>query len=214
MTQGPACALACAAGTVYRNYLVPRTDMMEDDESSGSMGGGGGGDREVYKSAASVDIVHMPYKGKGVGGSGRQVGSRRRIGQTEFDQINNLSRLEKLIGNDKHCYWRIKNGYTNSSEDNLAKLNSLLSTKYATEESRDELIRSVQLGVQSNVGVDFSERFLPIATSDNSHLGVGVTQCYCSALSCGYTGVKNSLWEPFARLVLDAMYEGTILTGI
>jgi hypothetical protein len=30
-TQGPACALACAAGSVYRNYFCPRELLFDSD---------------------------------------------------------------------------------------------------------------------------------------------------------------------------------------
>lgn len=37
---------------------------------------------------------------------------------------------------------------------------------------------------------------------------------YCSAMSCGYSGVDNKLWEPLATLVLEASYEATLLAAL
>jgi len=41
-----------------------------------------------------------------------------------------------------------------------------------------------------------------------------VTQAYCSALPVAYSHHATELWEPFARLVLEAAYEATLCTGI
>ncbi len=37
-----------------------------------------------------------------------------------------------------------------------------------------------------------------------------VTQAYCSALPVAYSSHPHALWEPFARLVLEAAYEATL----
>ena len=41
-----------------------------------------------------------------------------------------------------------------------------------------------------------------------------MNQVYCSALSCGYSGVDNQHWAPLATLVLDASYEATLLAAL
>ncbi len=56
--QGPACAIVCAAATLYRNYFV----------------NGGRGQRKPY-------------------------------------QLNLLADVEGIVGNDRHKYWTVKNGY-------------------------------------------------------------------------------------------------------
>lgn len=43
--------------------------------------------------------------------------------------------------------------------------------------------------------------------------GVYVNQCFCSALSCGYSRVLLDAWEPYAQFILNAMYEGIILAA-
>ncbi len=43
--------------------------------------------------------------------------------------------------------------------------------------------------------------------------GVFVNQCFCSALSCGYSQVSLNKWEPYAQFILNAMYEGIILAA-
>ncbi len=41
-----------------------------------------------------------------------------------------------------------------------------------------------------------------------------MTQAYCSALPVSYSGLEASLWEPFARMVLEAAYEATFCAAL
>lgn len=41
-----------------------------------------------------------------------------------------------------------------------------------------------------------------------------MNQVYCSALSCGYSGVDNEHWAPLATLILEASYEATLLAAL
>jgi hypothetical protein len=41
-----------------------------------------------------------------------------------------------------------------------------------------------------------------------------VSQALCSALPVAYGSGRPSAWEPFARLVLEAAYEATLLAGL
>ena len=150
-TQGPACAMACAGGTVYRNYFAP---------------------------------------------------VRGGIGQTAERQFNNLDGVEEILGEPK--LWQVKNGYIFSTEANLSRL---LSTLRGIE---DEIIDAVRVGVHEDVGVTFQERFIETPPTN----ALIVTQIYCSALSCAYSGIPNQCWEQFARLVLDACYEATLWASV
>ena len=49
-TQGPACAVACGAGTIYRNYYVPI--LLEAAATVGGGGGGGGDGQQIGQTAA------------------------------------------------------------------------------------------------------------------------------------------------------------------
>ena len=154
-TQGPACALACGAGTVYRNYFV-----------------------EMENGA---------------------------VGQTADNQINNLEAFEAAIGNDVHKYFAIENGYTFATSKSLERFNN-----DHTALDRDLLLRSIRIGLQSDVSVTFKNRRYEEVEGE-----VLVTQAYVSALSCGYSPVEPArLWEPLARIALDAAYEATILAAL
>ena len=176
-TQGPACALACAAGTVYRNYFA--------DVAALSMEG---------NSTHSSDYVAL--------------------GQRQDRQINNLDLLEAALHNAEEQYFNIHNGYTfTAHESNLARLTTLISASKAStlppeQLSYEQLRGLVKIGLQTGVGVDFQERFTAGVES------VQVTQAYCSALSCAYSGVQNQHWEALARLVLEANYEATLWAAV
>ena len=40
-----------------------------------------------------------------------------------------------------------------------------------------------------------------------------VCQVFTSAVPVSYSGIRASVWEPFARLVLDAAYDATLCVG-
>lgn len=148
-TQGPACAIACGAGTIYRNYFVP------------------------------------------VNG---------RTGQTRDNQIDCLRDIGEFLGNDGNRLWEMKNGYALGSEEGLEEINRKL--RKLSSADYEVLKGKLRVGVQWE-----SE----VTISDNDNY---ITQVYCSALPVAYSWVDKYLWEPFARLVLEATYEATLLLGL
>lgn len=153
-TQGPACAIAAGAGTIYRNYLAP-------------VAGG--------------------------------------LGQTRQRQIDALAPLGEALaarlGRSVQSLWTMRNGYALCTADGLAAICSLL--RQADERERDALRGRLAVGVHRDVEV----------TDVRGPEPRWVTQVYCSALPIAYTGLAPSAWEPFARLVLEAAYEATLLAA-
>ena len=144
-TQGPACATACGAGTIYRNYFV--------------------------------DV-----KGQ--------------IGQNARKQIDCLGDLGEALGNEEGSLWEMRNGYCLAPRSGLLRIGEIL--KGVNEEERERLKGRLRIGIQRD-----SEVTLPGG-------GHRVTQAYCSALPVGYSPEPPALWEPFARLILEAAYEATL----
>jgi hypothetical protein len=144
-TQGPACAIACGAGTIYRNYFV----QLEGQ-----------------------------------------------VGQTREKQIDCLAEMGQALGNENGRLWRMKNGYAlptaTGLDDTAAQLQGM------REEQLDALRQKLRIGVQHDTQVTLH---------GSNHL---VTQVYCSALPVAYGEHPPELWEPFARLVLEASYEATL----
>ena len=148
-TQGPSCAIACAAATLYRNYFA--------------------------------------------------ITSNNNIGQTENDQINNLDKVEKIF--DSSYFW-LKNGYLFSDKKKIDELNLII------DEHEDQIMSKLEFGLNLNTEVCFSDRF--VKTKDK----VLVSQIFCSAISCSYSGIDNARWEKLARIILKSCYEATLLSAI
>ena len=153
-TQGPACAVAAGAATIYRNYFALVGDQ---------------------------------------------------IGQTADRQIDGLAgvgeALSGLTGLDVSRLWTMSNGYALCTREGLAAIGSLLSD--APEEARDSLRGKLAIGLHRDVQVTDVE-------GDRRRL---VSQAFCSALPLGYSPLSRRDWEPFARLVLEATYEATMLAA-
>lgn len=153
-TQGPACAMAAGAATIYRNYCVPVGDG---------------------------------------------------IGQTRQRQLDTLAELgaalSEAVGLPVSRLWRMQNGYALATSEGLAAIAALLST--ASDDLRDTLRGHLAIGLHRDVEVtDVSDAPRP-----------RVSQAFCSALPVAYSTLPPQDWEPFARLVLEAAYEATLLAA-
>lgn len=153
-TQGPACAMAAGAATIYRNYFVP--------------------------------------VGDGIG----------QTAERQLDALQGLGgALSALTGLPVSALWSMQNGYGMCTKDGLRAIGWLLDE--ASQEDRDALRGHLAIGLHRNVEVtdiDGEDRRL-------------VSQAFCSALPVGYSRLPSAHWEPFARLVLEATYESTLLAA-
>ena len=70
------------------------------------------------------------------------------------------------------------------------------------EQERDQLRADLKIG--QHCGVE-------VTLANAGHL---VSQAYCSALPVAYSHYPEDLWEPFARLVLEAAYEATLCAAV
>jgi hypothetical protein len=148
-TQGPACAIACGAGTIYRNYLV---------EVNGQ------------------------------------------IGQNRDNQIDCLSEIGNYFKNSEKEYWKMQNGYAFVNESGLEEIGRQIEEMGNNE--YEDLKGLLKVGIQKETEVTIIDRLQK------------VTQIYCSALPVGYSITDSIKWERFARLILDGLYESTILSAI
>lgn len=158
LTQGPACAIACPAGTLFRNYFV------------------------------NID---------------------KQIGQNKTIQINNLDVVENIMQSyDNYPFWHVKNGYVFSTIDKLNKLNTILNNDKIISK---KILNSIKVGIQANTEVLMKNKNEPLCTTTKHKL---VTQIYCSAISCSYSHINVSYWEPFACIILDSIYESTLWSSL
>jgi hypothetical protein len=96
----------------------------------------------------------------------------------------------------------MRNGYALCTPEGLAAIGGLLGK--LDDGDIDALRSKLRIGLHSDVNVTDIDR------EDRPQ----VAQAFCSALPVAYTRIPAHHWEPFARLVLDAAYEATILCGI
>ncbi|MDK1024090.1 MAG: hypothetical protein QGD92_07650 [Gammaproteobacteria bacterium] len=148
-TQGPACAIAAGAGTIYRNYF------------------------------ATVN---------------------GQIGQSSTNQIDCLADIGVALGNSDGHVWKMRNGYALATESGLTEISDRL--RAAGESERDKLRGLLRIGIHWDTQVTLN---------DSLHK---VSQAYCSALPVAYSDHSSSLWAEFAKLVLEASYEGTFCAAI
>jgi hypothetical protein len=148
-TQGPACAIACGAGTIYRNYFA---------EVNGQ------------------------------------------VGQSADNQIDCLADLGDALGNTGERLWTMQNGYALATADGLREITDRL--QRASDSERDDLRKKLRIGVQWGTQVTLGGA------------GHQVSQAFCSALPVAYSSHSDSLWEEFAKFVLEAAYEATICAAV
>lgn len=119
------------------------------------------------------------------------------IGQTEKRQINLLKDLEEYLDNDKYDYWEMLNGY--AILKNYKELEERI--KNMSEGVRDAVKKKIRIGVQKDVDV---------TSVPEPHK---VNQIFCSSLPLSLCNVEPKEIETFARILLDAQYEASILAA-
>jgi hypothetical protein len=99
----------------------------------------------------------------------------------------------------------MRNGYALCTQTGLDAIAGLLASCTGDEsDERDELRGRLAIGVHRDVEVtDVREGPRRL-----------VSQAFCSALPVAYGGGSRSSWEAFARLVLEASYEETLLSAV
>jgi len=154
-TQGPACAMAAGAATIYRNYFAPVGDQ---------------------------------------------------IGQTASRQLNSLQEVGERLSDSLGCavsdLWEMRDGYALATQRGLELISEHLNQLSAAD--RRMLSGRLRIGLHHDVEV----------TDAPTLPGPLVSQAFCSALPVAYGRVPQHHWEAFARLILNAAYEATLLTGV
>lgn len=124
-----------------------------------------------------------------------------KIGQTTDNQVDCLSELGDFLGNENSSLWKMKNGYCYPSLDGIKKIDDRISKM--NHDERDFLKGKLKVSIQWNSEVT-------IANPEQL-----VTQVYCSALPIGYVNyIPGYLWENFAKIILEALYEATFYAAL
>lgn len=129
-------------------------------------------------------------------------------GQTSERQLDALAdvgvRLGREIGCPVESLWTMHNGFAMCSADGLTSIRDYLAS--ASADDIDELRGLLQVGVHSDVEV----------TGSHGTPHPVVSQVFCSALPVAHVKPRLpvSLWQPFAKLILEAAYEATLWAAV
>jgi hypothetical protein len=125
------------------------------------------------------------------------------VGQRRDRQLNLLAGLEAALWQGATApLWEVRNGYTFASPPQLAAVSAAIA-----RHDREALTGHLRIAVHCGAEVAFASRFeRPVGRPR-------VSQAFCAALSVAYAGGPREAWEPWARLVLDAAYEATLLAA-
>ena len=232
-TQGPACAIACAAGTAFRNYLTP---VDAQTLRQAAVAAPAPKQPEVFD---VDDVDEGKPKAKATAASPPPSTVSR--GQTERLQLNGLRDIEVALGAVGE-FFDVRNGYVDSDRRRLTALNAILlgtsSSSSASPSSSASnnpyhmygnnneaeptvdlaspvsecLIDRLRIGVQTDTEV--TDLVAAASSSGKPQKRFLVTQTYNSALSVGYSRAGAGLWAPLASIVLAGSYEATLLVGV
>ncbi|KAG5500392.1 hypothetical protein JKF63_03484 [Porcisia hertigi] len=235
-TQGPACALACVAGTAYRNYLL-HPDFFS---ASGTVPGVEGPD-EAARGQLTDRQVNMldnlaEYLTREHGsGSGDATAVTDAVGST-FSCAPALAR--------EH-FFKVRNGYF-FHEPQIASLTARLqhiaaSVGISITDVEEELVSRLRIGLVEDATVTLPLHHSPLCPVGDVRLRFGdqaekkvlctlgtdvvseeevhnVTQTYNSALSLPLQDQCTPLeWSGIAalsRIILRGTYEATLLAGV
>ncbi len=189
-TQGPACAIACGAGTVYRNYFVDVAAHMAADDSSSEYTASTQRTARGQTSTEQLDLLAPLH-------------------QALCQQLSRDVRVQGPL-------WRMQNGYVLIDAAELRQVSEHLTGLRQLE--RDQLAARLRIAMQWHSEVTLHRSNGEHATDPQPSADAAtihrVSQAYCSALPVAYNRHSADLWQPFAQLVLDAAYEATLAAAV
>lgn len=118
-------------------------------------------------------------------------------GQTKNNQIDCLAEIGAHFHNAEKQYWVMQNGYALPGKSGLDELSAQIDS--LNPEAYEALKGLLAVGIQQDAQVTIAEQPQQLS------------QVFCSALPVSYAPGN---WESFARLILDALYEATLLAAI
>eukprot|EP01062_Namystynia_karyoxenos_P074354 TRINITY_DN71247_c0_g1_i1.p1 TRINITY_DN71247_c0_g1~~TRINITY_DN71247_c0_g1_i1.p1 ORF type:complete len:471 (+),score=103.99 TRINITY_DN71247_c0_g1_i1:93-1415(+) len=186
----PQCDGACFQVASQFNCLeMPDPDVVPEDGVTDYVDDMTQGPACALQCAASTAfrnyLVPVPARGGVPGGEG----------QTQERQLCGVAELIDELGGG----FTITNGYISSTSEVLRAVNPVI------KRDRQKLRGLVR------VGYHFDAEVTSVAPPRHS-----VAQVFCSAVSLGEYAVPDDsdLWEPLARLVLEAQYESTLWVAV
>ena len=123
------------------------------------------------------------------------------LGQTADRQIDCTADMHAMLAPSGQRLWQLRNGYALLGRGQASAFAAAFAALDNT--GRDQLRSRLRIGLHWDV-----ETTHPQA----GHL---VSQAYCSALPLGgYQQAENTEWRQFATIILEGLYEATLLAAI
>lgn len=130
-------------------------------------------------------------------------------------QLDCLDAMASVLDNAKNKYFKMQNGYCAPIGDGVARLSKRITqTQEIAQTSDDDKNKEKEKKIITDayyalkVGIHWN-------TQVYAHPNIHVAQLFCSALPLAYyEEVSKDDWEPFARLILDSLYEATLTCAV
>ena len=192
-TQGPACAIACGPGTVYRNYFARACDLE----------GGHWPDPEQIGQSAEQQIENLRDLTRHLGDE-----AEGRPGRF-FNVDGGYSMARGGRGDERLA--DLNQTLARSFAEEGAREVALGKIRLGVHSD----VQVTSFGWGGNpVGRELFEDKKPPYAAHPVEQPRTVTQVYGSACSVAYSGNRTESWEQFAKLVLDGSYEATLLVAL
>lgn len=191
-TQGPACAIACAPGTVYRNYLLP-LPQADGPERLGQTGG------LQLDTLDGVARLLGNCEEPDPSGRGRYFWLENGYVVSDRERLRALSARLESLGEEGRDELRaaLKVGFTFEAE--VVVRGSMRAKRVSAS--------SYFLVAKDGAAAGGSE------SSSEPRCQV-VSQVYSAALNVVARDTDVADWEPFARLILEATYEAALWAAV
>lgn len=217
-TQGPACAMACPAGTLYRNYYVDKTHINEHH-------------RLVYPHPTSESIINTKKSNVSSTKSGDVILGQTGNAANAIDNSHDMHLIlcSYMIENNIHKekiqrdgVWHMQNGYMMPNDEHVFV--AAMQAVAMNEDLRLQMVAALRVGVHWDTALAPEYEHTKVSKGKfarkrkhypSNHMATQrrVSQVYASAVPVSYTRISEKQWEPLAQVVLDASYEATFLVA-
>ena len=235
-TQGPACSIGAGPATVYRNYFAP---VQIGGGDSGGGGGGGGGDAAAAAGEPQVQYgqtqqhqINNLADVSALLGNTRQHPMFRVQGGYTLAKDAGLKALNAALAahaeahggslDAVHAALRVgvhADVQVTSARWGTQRVGAKKTKKKGKGKGKAASAAAAGAGAGGADAMDVDESAAaeeppeqpPEQPPRDLQL---ITQVFGSACACAYSRNPRALWAPFARLVLAASYEATLLAAL
>lgn len=191
-TQGPACAMACPAATLFRNYFCPVKSLLNEGQALEWSGQLGGSPKQLDTTASVAKLVdnekHKYWKMSNGYLLPQTTTAMRALGERLKTETVASGSGERVL---------LAEAVTSSMR---------VGVHWSTQTATPSNDRALRRAGSSSVGLA-----QPFPQPPSQHR---VCQVLCSAVPVAYAKATNSMdWAPFASVVLDSQYEATLAVG-